>query len=211
MMSSHLSSFASRTVLKEMFQIPVSPSSRPMRCAVRALAMKRRRRWNRNVPPVRRVGDRRDHAGVLMPPAPAAVFDEPSAHEAIAHRAPRRPSEVGMLRLQPTDQFLRPPIRVLPPTRAEHLGDGHGIFCGQECGARLRSVTPRFPCCFVTPDDRHAGRDRVLLAARADVYERVRARRPNRWSGTTRNWAPIPIVTLNPERAVVPPAHYVAA
>ena len=55
---------------------------------------------------------------------------------------------------------------------------------------------------FVTPADRHAGRDHALLAARHLVYERARACRPERWSGATRNWNPINVVTLNPEHAV---------
>jgi transposase InsO family protein len=56
---------------------------------------------------------------------------------------------------------------------------------------------------FVTPADRHAGRDVEILAHRREVYERARARHPERWSGATRNWTPIDTVTLNPrsERA----------
>jgi hypothetical protein len=53
---------------------------------------------------------------------------------------------------------------------------------------------------FVTPDDRHAGRDVALLAARHTVYAEARARQPERWSGRTRNWDPILDVTLNPGR-----------
>ena len=54
---------------------------------------------------------------------------------------------------------------------------------------------------FVTPADRHAGRDTALLAARHTVYERARARHPERWSGKTRHWEPIATVALNPERS----------
>ena len=53
---------------------------------------------------------------------------------------------------------------------------------------------------FVTPDQRHRGEDRALLASRHQVYERARAARPDRWSGRTRNWQPIGAVWLNPER-----------
>ena len=56
---------------------------------------------------------------------------------------------------------------------------------------------------FVTPDDRHAGRDTALLTARRAVYARARRRTPARWSGTIRNWAPINAVRLNPEHDVV--------
>jgi transposase InsO family protein len=51
---------------------------------------------------------------------------------------------------------------------------------------------------FVTPEQRHAGRDRELLAARHRVYVAARERRPERWSGTTRNWSPVEQVVLNP-------------
>jgi transposase InsO family protein len=64
---------------------------------------------------------------------------------------------------------------------------------------------------FVTPEDRHAGRDVALLAARHLVYERARARRPDRWSGNTRNWIPIEAVALNPDHAVDNPSKEVAA
>jgi len=53
---------------------------------------------------------------------------------------------------------------------------------------------------FVTPADRHAGRDVEILAKRHDVYERAHARHPERWSGSTRNWTPIDTVTLSPRR-----------
>jgi putative transposase len=52
---------------------------------------------------------------------------------------------------------------------------------------------------FVTPDDRHAGRDVALLIARRAVYARARRRTPARWSGPIRNWDPIAAVRLNPE------------
>lgn len=52
---------------------------------------------------------------------------------------------------------------------------------------------------FVTPAERHTGRDGALLRARHAVYQRARARTPARWSGATRNWTPIAAVHLNPE------------
>jgi transposase InsO family protein len=64
---------------------------------------------------------------------------------------------------------------------------------------------------FVTPDDRHAGRDVALLAARHAVYAAARAERPDRWSGTTRNWAPIPTVSLNPGRPAKSSPQHIAA
>lgn len=56
---------------------------------------------------------------------------------------------------------------------------------------------------YVSPAQRHAGRDRELLEARHDVYVKARAANPRRWSGPTRNWTPVNAVTLNPERAGV--------
>ena len=53
---------------------------------------------------------------------------------------------------------------------------------------------------FVTPDDRHHGRDDKILAGRREVYEAARRRHPERWTGKTRNWEPVGEVRLNPER-----------
>ena len=53
---------------------------------------------------------------------------------------------------------------------------------------------------FVTPSQRHAGLDVALLGKRAEVYEAAKARNPERWSGATRNWQPVRIVHLNPEK-----------
>jgi len=51
---------------------------------------------------------------------------------------------------------------------------------------------------FVTPADRHAGRDVEILARRQAVYEAARAKRPDRWSGSTRDWTPAAEVVLSP-------------
>jgi putative transposase len=55
---------------------------------------------------------------------------------------------------------------------------------------------------FVTPDQRHAGQDTVLLAKRVEVYEAAKAKNPQRWSGSTRNWEPVRVVHLNPDQQV---------
>lgn len=52
---------------------------------------------------------------------------------------------------------------------------------------------------YVTPADRHAGRDIALLGARRDVYNRARRRHPERWASKTRPWQRPTKVTLNPE------------
>ena len=51
---------------------------------------------------------------------------------------------------------------------------------------------------YVTPDERHYGREKEILARRQRVYERARQTNPGRWTGATRNWAPVLSVTLNP-------------
>lgn len=52
---------------------------------------------------------------------------------------------------------------------------------------------------FVTPSDRHAGKDTMILARRRQVYEAARAKNPERWTMSTRNWTPVDEVYLNPE------------
>lgn len=54
---------------------------------------------------------------------------------------------------------------------------------------------------YVTPAERHSGRDRQVLAARTDLYEQAKARCPARWNGRpVRNWSRHDVVTLNPDR-----------
>ena len=67
--------------------------------------------------------------------------------------------------------------------------------CGKTALARysrIRSVR------FVTPSDRHEGDELSLLENRENVYAQARKRRPDRWSGKTRNWSAVDTVTLNP-------------
>ncbi len=53
---------------------------------------------------------------------------------------------------------------------------------------------------FVTPAQRHRGEYQEILAKRHALYQQARNQHPHRWSGATRNWQPIGVVTLNPER-----------
>lgn len=53
---------------------------------------------------------------------------------------------------------------------------------------------------YVTLEQRHAGLDKELSAARHQVYQQARAKHPARWSRSTRNWTPIMPLALNPER-----------
>jgi putative transposase len=54
---------------------------------------------------------------------------------------------------------------------------------------------------FVTPEERHSGRDASLLERRTVVYARARRERPDRWTGSCRDWEPIKEVFLNPVQA----------
>ncbi len=68
---------------------------------------------------------------------------------------------------------------------------GRGLYNTEHLHSAIR---------FVTPDDRHYGREREILSRRQRVYERARRRNPSRWSGSIRNWDPIETVILNPEK-----------
>lgn len=53
---------------------------------------------------------------------------------------------------------------------------------------------------FVTPEDRHEGKDKMILEKRKEVYEKAKEKNPIRWSGKTRNWDHNDVVHLNPLR-----------
>ncbi len=53
---------------------------------------------------------------------------------------------------------------------------------------------------FISPDDRHFGRETEILEKRKQVYEQARSHNPNRWSRTIRNWNSVEQVVLNPMR-----------
>ena len=56
---------------------------------------------------------------------------------------------------------------------------------------------------YVSPQQRHAGEDQAILAARHALYIQARDAHPARWSGKTRDWSHLGAVTLNPERDAV--------
>ena len=60
---------------------------------------------------------------------------------------------------------------------------------------------------YVSPAERHDGRDVAILAARHALYLKARERNPSRWSGKTRDWSHIGVVTLNPERDSIVTEH----
>jgi putative transposase len=54
---------------------------------------------------------------------------------------------------------------------------------------------------FVTPDDRHYGREVQILAERHRVYKEARRRMPKRWAQSIQNWEPVNVVRLNPVKS----------
>ena len=55
---------------------------------------------------------------------------------------------------------------------------------------------------YVTPQQRHEGKDRELLNQRKAVYTAAREKHPQRWSRGIRNFEPIGAVILNPPKEV---------
>ncbi len=81
----------------------------------------------------------------------------------------------------------RPKVQRLKPFNvitAQHLERLHGSIA------------------FVTPADRHEGRDVELLAQGRRIYEEARSHNPHRWTGDTRSWKRPEVVMLNPDRIV---------
>lgn len=54
---------------------------------------------------------------------------------------------------------------------------------------------------YVTPAQRHAGLDKMILAKRHETYQIAKQKHPERWSGKTRNWTRQEKVMLNPDRS----------
>ena len=57
---------------------------------------------------------------------------------------------------------------------------------------------------FVTPAARHQGKEGDILAKRRAIYAAAKRHHPERWSGPTRNWAPVKEVWLNPDKSEAP-------
>jgi len=64
---------------------------------------------------------------------------------------------------------------------------------------------------YVTPQQRHTGEDVAILAQRKAVYAEAKARNPRRWSGQTRDWRPVGVVCLNPDKEALAPGRKRAA
>ncbi|QDE93177.1 IS3 family transposase [Myxococcus xanthus] len=57
---------------------------------------------------------------------------------------------------------------------------------------------------YVTPEDRHFGREGALLVRRHQVYQCANARHSERWSRDTRDWTPAGPVRLGPSPNLTP-------
>ena len=55
---------------------------------------------------------------------------------------------------------------------------------------------------FVTPAQRHNGKDTAILAKRRELYTAAKDKNPNRWSKGIRNWNEVGDVELNPEKKI---------
>ncbi len=53
---------------------------------------------------------------------------------------------------------------------------------------------------FVTPMQRHNGNDKIILAKRRETYLIAKSKKPQRWSGSIRNWEWKQKVYLNPNK-----------
>ena len=52
---------------------------------------------------------------------------------------------------------------------------------------------------YVTPAERHDGREAAILERRRHIYQAARKEHPERWSKQVRNWTPVATVRLNPD------------
>ena len=55
---------------------------------------------------------------------------------------------------------------------------------------------------YVTPEQRHDGRDIAILENRRKVYQAAQNANPSRWSRHCRQWHRPSVVTLNPDRTI---------
>jgi len=53
---------------------------------------------------------------------------------------------------------------------------------------------------FITPEQRHNREDIKILEKRKKVYSDAKSKHPERWQGDIRNWKPVKVVRLNPEK-----------
>jgi hypothetical protein len=52
---------------------------------------------------------------------------------------------------------------------------------------------------YVTPEEKHYGREKAILERRKEVYQEAAKKHPERFANGCRNWDPIQVVELNPK------------
>ena len=92
-----------------------------------------------------------------------------------------------MLRQRAIGGFKSGELKVLVVT---DIAAGYDHIAGAIGGALAATYGADF-LCYVTPAERHDGRDSEILRRRHALYLQARARNPRRWSGDTRNWSRI--------------------
>ncbi len=56
---------------------------------------------------------------------------------------------------------------------------------------------------FITPAQRHSGKDKMIMQNRHDVYQKAKRQHPERWSANSRNWSLPKFVALNPNKGKI--------
>ena len=112
---------------------------------------------------------------------------------AVSNDNPYSESLFKTMKYRPT--YPQQPFATLSSARA-WVTTFVGWYNEEHCHSAIR---------FVTPAQRHTGEDARLLSQRTAVYEAAKAIRPERWSGPTRNWKPVLVVHLNPEKQSLHP------
>ncbi len=132
-----------------------------------------------------------------------------TASRCAAHDARDAPATRRRAVLQPAARLRRQPVLggALPDAEA-HAGLSEAALRQRRAGSRVgRSLrrlvqqrcTATAGSAYVTPDERHFGREHAILARRHALYEKARRTQPERWTRDTRNWEPVGTVILNPE------------
>lgn len=131
--------------------------------------------------------------GVWVTPVQPSIADFGLARVAICRKAGRIASQAPLEVRSMASCGCAPSIENEPPPDA---------------GGERRLI---LYLCIPAATRRWADRTRSpMRVAPHDLYLRARELNPARWSGDTRHWAPIGVVTLNPERDSVIETHLAA-
>jgi putative transposase len=86
-------------------------------------------------------------------------------------------------------------LGIVPSFSRPHVSDDANISAAQRWVARFadwyNEEHRHSGIRYVTPNERHEGRERDILGRRHQLYELARRSNPERWISSTRNWNPI--------------------